>query len=161
MDPGIESTARQQRSMDAWYVDTQMQGDIQSGLITQRTVYPWHFDAESARLTPLARRDLTVLAGYYKTTPGSLVLVRGEASDGLYAARQAAVRDVLRDAGVDVGTVAIADGVPGGRGISGQYIVDSVKNDKGSFSGTSSDTGSITSEGLTSGSDSSTKGSNR
>jgi len=156
MDASIESSSRQQQAADKWFVESQTHASITNGILAQRTMYPYHFDPASARLTDLGRRDLAILADYFRNTSRTLTLVRGDASDELYLARTGMVRDSLKQAGIDLAHVTIADGAPGGAGISGQYIVDTAKSDKGQYSGASP---GITIQGLSGGSsDSNMKG---
>src|ERR1035437_5568703 len=77
-DAGIDVTERQTRSTDMWTIDSALQANIDSGVIMQRTIYVYHFDPGTARLTELGQRDIGILAGHYKTTPGALNVVRGD-----------------------------------------------------------------------------------
>jgi hypothetical protein len=158
MDARISSNAAEQQAIDTWYVDTHLRGDIAAGIITQRTIYPYHFEPGSSRLTDLGRRDVGILAEYYKSTPAAIAVVRGDAADELYAARTGVVKDAFKDSGVDLARVTVGEGLPGGRGISGQSIVEAKMNETGQFSAPSTDTGSMTKEGTTSGE---TKGSTK
>ena len=136
-DAGIAATERQTRSTDMWTVDTALQNNITSGVIMQRTIYAYHFDPGTARLTELGQRDIGILAGYYKTTPGVLNVMRGDATAELYAARTSSVKAALKDAGVNVDQVQLVAGVPGGTGMSSQEIVDAGKRESEALKGSS------------------------
>lgn len=100
--------------------------------VTERAVYPHHFEAGSARLNELGLRHLAMLAGAYadavdeggaagaagegEAGPGDLVVRRGDAPARLYEARVRTVREALAAAGAEAGRVRISDGLPGGDG---------------------------------------------
>jgi hypothetical protein len=100
---------------------------LNNAIITQHTLYPYHFAAGSAELNDLGTRDLHVLAEHFKKaqagSPGELNVRRGNASESLYEARVKAVLESLTAHGVETGMVAVKDGLPGGDGMSSERVI--------------------------------------
>jgi hypothetical protein len=149
LNPEIAASDHQQRVYDTWTVETIQQASMTAALVEQRAVFPYYFVPESATLTDLAKRDLSVLADHYKESPGTLVLVRGDASDVLFARRREALLAALQQAGVTADRVSVVEGFPGGEGLTGQSIFEARENARRSGGGASTDTGSVTISGST------------
>lgn len=96
---------------------------INNAIVTQRTLYPYHFVADGPELNELGKRDLGVLAVHFKEQPGSLSVRRGSASEGLYSSRLSTVRDMLVQAGVDGQRIAMTDSLPGGAGMPADLVL--------------------------------------
>jgi len=96
---------------------------MQDAILAQHTLYPYHYVRNGAQLNELGRRDLAVLAGHFKENPGPLNIRRDNVSPDLYNDRVQFVINELQKAGVDAGRIKIADGMPGGSGISSERIV--------------------------------------
>lgn len=96
---------------------------IQNAVITQRTVYPYHFVNNSATLNTLGQRDMAVLANHFAQNPGELTVRRGEAAGELYQQRLETVMARLAEGGVDRGRIRVGDGMPGGDGMSTSEII--------------------------------------
>ncbi len=88
------------------------------GVRRQRTLFPYHFEPESAALTPLARRDLEYLLDGMRDGGARISVRRINASPELYAARVTMVRDWFLGRGVDASRIVIDDRSPGGPGVS-------------------------------------------
>jgi len=112
---------------------------IQNAVITQRTIYPYHFAANSAALNTLGRRDIEILIAHYASYPGDLTIRRGSEARELYQARLATVSSLLAESGIDLGKVRISDGTPGGAGISTTDLIDALARSREPFSDDSSD----------------------
>ena len=89
-----------------------------NGVLAQHTLYPYHFQANSAKLNELGQRDLSVLADAYRRDPGPLNIQRGDTTYAFYRSRVDTVVAALRGRGVDTAKVTIGDGLAGGEGIS-------------------------------------------
>ena len=101
------------------YNDTAMENAI----ITQHSLYPYHFVNNSEQLNELGRRDLSVLAKHFKEYPGQLDISRDGTSENLYKARLAYVTGQLKKDGVDISKLTISDGLPGGSGMASNDVV--------------------------------------
>ncbi len=109
--------------MNAWTVNDYHQDSIEAGIISQHTLYPHHFVANSDALNELGDRDVSVLAEHYRENPGSLNVRRGGTSSDLYQARIAMVSATLVEQGVDTDRVRMSDGQAGGDGISSDRVL--------------------------------------
>ena len=96
---------------------------INNAIITQHTLYPYHFTPYGAELNELGSRDLGVLATHYKDHPGELGVRRGPTTTDLYRLRLAAVRESLVKAGVNMNRITMADAMPGGKGMSSEQVI--------------------------------------
>jgi hypothetical protein len=74
------------------YNDTQ----IENAIISQHTLYPYHFVQNGAELNELGQRDLAVLAGHFMKYPGRLNIRRQNIPVQLYEARVNLVHKHLR-----------------------------------------------------------------
>lgn len=108
----------------AWIGDAFHRASIDRAILTQRTLYPFHFHAETAELNALGRQDLEVLAEHLVEHPGTVHLHRGAASDALFTERADAVALALVEAGVQPGDVRIGENAPGGPGIAGPRVIE-------------------------------------
>ena len=96
---------------------------VDDAIIRQRTLYPYHFEQDSAELNQLGMRTVHVLSMHYRDKSGTISVRAGGASDELYKARLAEVRQRMTDAGVDLARITIEDRLPGGDGISSDQVV--------------------------------------
>lgn len=110
-------------TMNAWSVNEYHRDSIEAAIVSQHTLYPYHFVRNGADLNELGERDLGVLARHYADHPGRLNLRRADTSPELYDARLETVRAQLADAGVDLDRVRIADHAPGGDGMSSDRVL--------------------------------------
>ncbi|MEX0655100.1 MAG: hypothetical protein WD534_03965 [Phycisphaeraceae bacterium] len=107
---------------------------VQNAIVTERTVYPHHFAADSPRLNALGQRQVAVLAAAFRDRPAEglsrMNLSRGEAPDALYRARVQQVHAALAQHGVEPGRIEIVDEVPGGSGIEAERAADALEMDR-------------------------------
>ena len=96
---------------------------IERAIVTQHTLYPYHFMPGTPQLNPLGRRDLDVLVRHFRYAGGEVNLSRGDANEELYAARGQALVAELKTAGIPGNRVSVAEGRPGGEGMSGARLV--------------------------------------
>lgn len=107
----------EQRAANMMLAKPMFEESVSNAIIVQRTLFDYHFVPAKAQLTELGERDLTVLAGYFKETGGQLNVRRAGASDGLYGARIEGVVRFLAAAGVEPGSLSVADSHAGGEGM--------------------------------------------
>lgn len=96
---------------------------VQNAIISQHTLYAYHFVPDGPQLNELGERDLAVLIQHFARNGGSLNIRRHEASPELYQARVNAVRDRLREAGISKERVSISDSMPGGSGMASETVL--------------------------------------
>ena len=105
-----------QRIADRDFVSEPFSDQARAAVIRQSTIFEWQFVTASARLTPLGRRDIGILAEALRESSGTISVRRGSAAASLYSARMAEVRRLLVAAGIDPARVEIGDQFPGGAG---------------------------------------------
>lgn len=119
---GCQSPAHIEEShapFNAWTMEELTTQQEHNAIIRQRTIFPYHFVPDSAELTQVGERDVAVLADHFsKVSGGQVNLRRGDASEGLYAARAETLRTALAERGVTAGAVTVGDDIVGGDGIS-------------------------------------------
>lgn len=96
---------------------------IQNAIVTQHTLFPYHFITDTAELNELGRRDMGVLTAHYRLQGGELSIRRGDATAGLYESRVKAIRDTLIRDGIKAEKVHLSDGPAGGDGTSSERVV--------------------------------------
>ncbi|MHC4457655.1 MAG: hypothetical protein ACYS0I_11310 [Planctomycetota bacterium] len=96
---------------------------LENAIITQHTLFPYHFVNNAAELNELGQRDMGVLTKNFLKNPGKLNIRRNDCSMELYRARVKFVLDVLKDAGIDAEQIRISDGMPGGAGMPSQQVL--------------------------------------
>ncbi len=102
---------------------------VQNAIISQHTLYPYHFEKNSAELNELGERDLGILATHFAKNPGQLNLRHDGVSADIYRARIELVLDKLQEAGINVGQMSVADGMPGGSGMLSEKIITVLKEE--------------------------------
>lgn len=115
---GLERVDDQKQPFNRWTIQTLDDDSISNAIITQHTLYPYHFMTGSADLNELGERDVKVLAGHMAKYPGQINVRRGGEDPTLYDARVQALTKMLARLGVPETSIKIADGMPGGDGIS-------------------------------------------
>jgi hypothetical protein len=124
-----------------WAGDEIQNASLNNAIVSQHTLYPYHFVTGSAELNELGARDLNVLVAHFLIASGDLNVRRGEASQPLYESRVKTVLERLAAAGVTSSSVAVKDGLPGGEGISSERVLVILKGkmSKGSSSTSGTD----------------------
>ena len=99
--------------------------DIQTenAIISQHTLFPYHFVKNGAELNELGQRDCDILAKHFADHPGQLNIRRNSISEDLYEARIQTVIDNFKEAGVKTEQVSISDGMPGGSGMASEKVL--------------------------------------
>jgi len=91
---------------------------MENAIISQHTLFPYHFIENAAELNELGQRDLAIIAKHFIEHPGCLNIRQNNIQADLYEARVRVVRDKLKEAGVNAERINIADGMPGGSGMT-------------------------------------------
>lgn len=133
-DPGLEK----QRSVNVWAAQTMKDAQREGALISQHTLYSYHFVPGGPTLNDLGFSDLSVLASHYRLNPGKLNVRRQDASEDLYKARVAGVINYLEKSGVQMDRMVIEDSLPSGDGAPADRVLRSLERDE-KAAGASSD----------------------
>jgi hypothetical protein len=96
---------------------------IQNAIVSQHTLFPYHFVADGAELNELGQRDLAALTSHFIKYPGHLNIRRGKTNADLYEARVNMVHEKLLEAGIDTKRISISDGMPGGSGVTSERML--------------------------------------
>jgi hypothetical protein len=110
-----------------WAGDMISNASLNNAIVSQHTLYPYHFVTGSALLNELGQRDLSVLTDHFLRAGGDLNVHRGSAAQPLYDERVKTVLERLAAAGVQSGAVAIKDGLPGGEGLASETVIKILK----------------------------------
>jgi len=142
---GLVRVDDQRQNVNRWTIQTMDDESVANAVITQHTLYPYHFAANSAVLNELGERDVKILAQHYSRYPGEINLRRGREDQGMYDARVQNVTRALVAMGVDQGSLRIVDKVPGGDGVSSERALEVLS--RSMMANQSSESGSSTSQG--------------
>jgi hypothetical protein len=118
-----ELQKKQRAEANTWLVESFRDAAIENAIVREHTIYPYQFIQNSADMTELGRRDMRVLAEFFRDNPGQLNVRKADTPDELYDKRVKKVVRELADAGVDMDRMDISDGLPGGDGITGSEAV--------------------------------------
>ena len=111
---------------------------MQNAIVTQHTLFPYHFVTNGAELIELGRRDLAALTSHFMNHAGHLNIRRQNTPADVYEARVNLVHARLQEAGIDMKRMSISDDIPGGTGITSERILVILEQpSKGASSGTS------------------------
>jgi hypothetical protein len=84
--------------------------NVYNGAVAESALYPKDFVAGSTQLNALGRERMRMLVNAYRNGVGRITVLRGAEEQELYAARVAAVRQQLADAGPELEKVAAVAG---------------------------------------------------
>jgi hypothetical protein len=96
---------------------------MQNAIVSQHTLFPYHFVTNGAELNELGQRDLAALTSHFIKYPGHLNIRRHNTAADLYEARIDTVHERLIEAGIDKERISISDDMPGGEGITSERIL--------------------------------------
>ena len=102
---------------------------IKNAIISQHTLFPYHFVNNSSQLNELGDNDLMILIEHFIKNPGRLNIRQGRVSDKIYQARINLVLEKMKDAGIDKKKFNISDDMPGGSGMSSERVLVILEND--------------------------------
>ena len=112
-----------ERLMNSKLINTYSDIAIQNAIITEHTMYPYHFVKNASKLNDLGQRDLAVLATHLAQYGGSLNVHRQNTSESLYKARVEVIRKSLQESGIDMARISISDDMPGGSGMPSEKVL--------------------------------------
>ena len=118
-----QEAIRSQRETDTRLVSWANDAAIENAIVAQHTLFPYHFEPNSAELNELGRRDLGILARHYQQNPGRLNVRRGPTHPNLYQARVDHVVAMLRSGGVVTAAIHISDAPAGGEGMPSEEMM--------------------------------------
>jgi hypothetical protein len=96
---------------------------LQNAIVSEHTLYAYHFVQDGPQLNELGERDLAVLTQHFARNGGSLNIRRHDIPAELYQARVNAVQERLREAGIDMERVRVSEGMPGGSGMASERVL--------------------------------------
>jgi len=96
---------------------------IQNAIVSQHTLFPYHFVKNGAELNELGQKDLAALTSHFINYPGHLNIRRHNTTEDLYDARVNMVRERLQEAGIDMERISVSDDMPGGSGITSERVL--------------------------------------
>ena len=96
---------------------------MQNAIISQHTLFPYHFVKNSDKLNELGRFDLTILANHFMENPGHLNIRRNNTPEELYQARVSCILEQLEDMGIEAEQITVSDGMPGGSGMGSEKVL--------------------------------------
>jgi hypothetical protein len=96
---------------------------IQNAIISQHTLFSYHFVENGAELNELGQKDLAVLTSHFMKHPGHLNIRKRNTPGGLYNARVSLVRKRLLQAGIAMERISISDDMPGGSGMTSERVL--------------------------------------
>ena len=97
--------------------------NVYNGIATERAVYPKDFFAGTADLNELGRQRVNMLIDASRDASGRIAVLRGDASDELFAARVSALRERLAEGGVNHEKVGVGEGLVGGETVSSDRAI--------------------------------------
>jgi hypothetical protein len=121
--PDAQTTNQRREVMNTWAVNDYFQDSVESAIVSQHTLYPYHFISNGAELNELGARDLSVLAKHYRDNPGTLTVRRANTTADLYTARLEMVTALLVEHGVDTDRVSINNRHAGGEGLASERVL--------------------------------------
>jgi hypothetical protein len=124
-----DQKAAEDRTADAYFVRSVQDTAMKNAIIAQHTLFPYHFVPNGDDLNDLGKVDFDILAKHFQEHPGDLNVRRGDVTKELYDARVKRVRDRLSAYGIPAASIAIADGLPGGPGMTSENVVKVLKNE--------------------------------
>lgn len=96
---------------------------LENAIISQHTLYPYHFVNNGVELNELGKHDLAVLTRHFTKEAGHLNIRKHNTSAELYKARVESVQKRLKEAGINMDRISISDYMPGGTGITSENIL--------------------------------------
>jgi hypothetical protein len=135
--PETVEQGQNRHSINSSLINTYHDIAVRNAIISQHTLYPYHFVKNSAELNELGHRDFGVLAAHFMKNPGQLNIRHGGVSVDLYKARIELVLNKLKETGINTEEMSIADSMPGGSGMLSEKIVVILKDEYETSSTTS------------------------
>ena len=102
---------------------------LENAIISQHTLYPYHFVQNGNQLNELGKRDLDVLIKHFITEPGYLNIRKSDTPEELYTSRVDLVYNKLQKAGLNMDKINVNDEMPGGSGMPSETIIVILKKE--------------------------------
>ena len=96
---------------------------LENAIISQHTLYPYHFVNNGVELNELGKRDLAVLIRHFTKEAGHLNIRKQNISTELYESRIESVQKRIEEADISMDRISISDYMPGGSGIASESIL--------------------------------------
>jgi len=122
-DANNSSESFDDRKLNEGLINSFNDTSMENAIISQHTLYPYHFINDSPNLNDLGMRDLSILAKHFKDNPGQLNVSHQNANEALYAQRTSFIAEQLNKSGVDMSKIIISDGMPGGSSMSAEDVL--------------------------------------
>jgi len=119
----VQQGALDKSLINAELIDSFNDIAMQNAIISQHTLFPYHFVKNGAELNELGQRDIRVLAKHFEKNPGHLNVRRDGVASELYEARIELVLGRLEEAGIDTERITLTDDMPGGAGMPSEKIL--------------------------------------
>jgi hypothetical protein len=123
---GCQESAEQSRdehAINSQLINSYHDISIQNALVSEHTLFPYHFVENAAELNELGQRDLAALATHFVKHAGHLNVRRHNTPADLYEARLKVVHGKLQEAGIEMERMSISDDMPGGSGVPSERIL--------------------------------------
>ncbi|MFC1761635.1 hypothetical protein ACFL6U_06085 [Planctomycetota bacterium] len=96
---------------------------VDNKVLSQSTLYAFHFTEDTSQLNTVGRYDLDVLLLRFKGYSGKLYVQKGDATSELYGERIESVVNALERAGVDESRIEIKDVTAKGKRPLGERVI--------------------------------------
>jgi len=96
---------------------------LENAIISQHTLYRYHFINNGTELNELGKHDLAVLTRHFIKEAGHLNIRKRNTSEEVYKARVESVQKRLKETGINMDRISISDYMPGGSGITSENIL--------------------------------------
>jgi len=100
---------------------------IRNALVTQSTLFPYHFVNGTAQLNSLGEHDLAILVDHLQDNQGRIRVLPGAEDRSLYERRVATVSAALGKAGLDVSRVQVGEAMPAGDGLESGKVIEALE----------------------------------
>jgi len=111
------------RLVNSQLVNTYNDIAIQNAIVSQHTLFPYHFVENGAELNELGQKDLAALTSHFIKHPGHLNIRKHNTPGDLYNARVNRVRERLQQAGIALERITVTDGMTGGSGMTSERVL--------------------------------------
>ena len=125
----MQDETRDNHELNSKLIESYSDISIKNAIISQHTLFPYHFVNNSSQLNELGDNDLMILIEHFVKNPGRLNIRQGEVSSEIYQARINLVIEKIKDAGIDKKKINISDDMAGGSGMSSEKVLVILEND--------------------------------
>lgn len=115
------------KALNGWTVNASVEREIKQAVWAEQTLYPYHFEANSAKLSGIGQENVQMLAELYRTDGGELSIRRDGASEALYRKRVETVKQTLGSLGVNASRMKFVERPPLGEGMYSSDVIKILK----------------------------------